>query len=50
MNSVLQCLIAIDQLKEHFLYNMYKEKFKNGVMPPRIRNHFRLSAAFTRFY
>lgn len=50
MNSCLQCLISIDQLKEHFLYAMYKEKFAGPKNVPRIRNHFRLSLAFSKFY
>ncbi len=48
MNSCLQCLLAIDQLKEHFIFRHYKTKFTKPVV--RVRNTFRLSQAFTKFY
>ena len=49
LNSCLQCLVAIDQLRGHFLQRSYKSKFM-GDQRPRIRNNFRLSLAFTKFY
>ena len=46
LNSCLQCLLAIDQLKFHFLNREFR-KFKDL---PRVRNTFRLSLSFTKFY
>ena len=49
MNSCLQCLLAVEQLKDHFITLAYKEKFPHSK-PARVRHTFKLSLAFTRFY
>lgn len=46
LNSCLQCLISIEQLRDHYLYKEYL-KLKDLS---RIRNTFRLSTTLTKFF
>mmetsp|Transcript_19211 Transcript_19211/g.18351 ORF Transcript_19211/g.18351 Transcript_19211/m.18351 type:complete len:147 (+) Transcript_19211:70-510(+) len=46
LNSCLQCLLAIDHLRDHYMnreFRMFKEK-------NRVKNSFRLSLAFAKFF
>jgi len=46
LNSCLQCLLSVDFLRDHYLNREYRA-FKDKS---RIKNSFRLSLAFTKFY
>ena len=50
LNSCLQCLLAIEPFRDHFLLSLYKEKFKSTPTLKRVRHTFRLSLAFTSFF
>ena len=48
MNACLQCLIPIDELRNHFIMQEYLEAAKTGQK--RMKNNFEFSAKFHDFY